>query len=161
MKIKQTKNGTTTLAIGTLLSVPMAALNSAPVHKPPIRPNFVFIHADEIMPKGVTFDSHCFAPQLRGEKGKPREWIFVQLGSKWYVRDQGFKLTQNGELYDMNDALFVEKAIAPDLNIKAAAKARKRLQTILDKLNPAGSGLSLNPCACECFHGLPVLICNA
>jgi arylsulfatase A-like enzyme len=95
--------------------------------------------ADAVMPKGVMFDSHSFAPQLRGEKGKPRGWIFVQLGAKWYVRDQGFKLTQNGELYDMSDAPFSEKAIAPDLNNKAAAKTRKRLQTILDKLNPAGS----------------------
>ena len=34
------------------------------------------------LPEGVTFDSRSFAPQLRGEKGKPRDWVFVQLGAK-------------------------------------------------------------------------------
>lgn len=90
------------------------------------------------MPKGVTFDSHSFMPQLRGDKGTPREWIFVQLGAKWYVRDQGFKLTQSGELFDMGDAPFVEKVVAADPKNKAVTEARKRLQTVLDKLNPAG-----------------------
>ncbi|MBM4046703.1 MAG: DUF229 domain-containing protein, partial [Planctomycetes bacterium] len=56
------------------------------------------------LPEGVTLDSHSFAPQVRGEKGRPRDWVFVQLGSKWYVRDQGWKLTHEGELFDMSDA---------------------------------------------------------
>jgi len=29
------------------------------------------------LPEGVKFDGRSFALQLRGEKGKPREWIFV------------------------------------------------------------------------------------
>ena len=89
------------------------------------------------MPEGVTFDSRSFAPQLRGEKGTPREWIFVQLGAKWYVREQGFKLTQSGELFDMSDAPFVEKAVAADTKDEAATAARGRLQAVLDKLSPA------------------------
>jgi arylsulfatase A len=94
--------------------------------------------AGENMPQGVTFDSHSFAPQLHGEKGNPREWIFVQLGARWYVREKGFKLTRNGELFDMSEALFIEKAITADSNNKIAINARVRLQTVLDKLNPAG-----------------------
>jgi len=89
------------------------------------------------MPEGVTFDSRSFAPQLRGEKGTPREWIFVQLGAKWYVREQGFKLTQSGELFDMSDAPFVEKAVAADTKDEATTAARGRLQAVLDKLSPA------------------------
>ena len=89
------------------------------------------------MPEGVTFDSRSFAPQLRGEKGAPRDWIFVQLGAKWYVREQGFKLTQSGELFDMSDAPFVEKPVAAESASDAAKAARARLQAALDKLSPA------------------------
>jgi arylsulfatase A len=51
------------------------------------------------LPEGVKFDGRSFAPQLRGEKGNPREWLFVQLGRGWYVRDDGWKLNEQGELF--------------------------------------------------------------
>jgi arylsulfatase A len=88
------------------------------------------------MPEGVTFDSRSFAPQLRGEKGTPREWIYVQLGGHWYVREQGYKLTQSGELFDMSEAPFLEKPVAAEAG-DAAKAARARLQAVLDQLNPA------------------------
>ncbi len=89
------------------------------------------------MPK-ETLDSRSFAPQLKGEKGTPRDWVFVQLGKKWYVRDRSFKLTESGSLYDMSDAPFVEKAIPNDAVSDAAKAARTRLQAALDTLNPGG-----------------------
>lgn len=96
------------------------------------------------MPEGVAFDSRSFASQLLGKKGTPRDWVFVQLGDKWYVRNQGFKLTQSGELFDMSDAPFVEKAIAAGTEDTAAAAARQHLQAALDKLSP-GSGKTVPP----------------
>ena len=89
------------------------------------------------MPEGVTFDSRSFAPQLRGEKGTPRDWVFVQLGAKWYVREQGFKLTQSGELFDMSDAPFVEKPVAAGDKTRRPRPPGHRLQGVLDKLSPA------------------------
>jgi arylsulfatase A-like enzyme len=89
------------------------------------------------MPSGFTFDGLSFAPQLRGEPGKPREWIFVQLGANWYARELNWKLNNRGELYDMTDAPFVEKFIAADTQDAQALAARKRLQAALDQLNPA------------------------
>jgi len=89
------------------------------------------------MPDGVTFDSRSFAPQLRGEKGSPRDWVFVQLGARWYAREQGWKLTQGGELFDMSDAPFVEKPVPAEAAGDEASAARQRLQAVLDKLNPA------------------------
>ncbi|MBM3884052.1 MAG: hypothetical protein FJ387_30830 [Verrucomicrobia bacterium] len=98
------------------------------------------------MPEGVTFDSRSFAPQLRGEKGTPRDWIFAQLGGKWYVREQGFKLTESGELFDMSDAPFMEKPVPADSASDEAKAARARLQAVLDKLSPAtGKGASDDP----------------
>jgi arylsulfatase A-like enzyme len=90
------------------------------------------------MPEGVTFDGRSFAPQLRGQPGNPREWIFVQLGRNWYTREMGWKLNNRGELFDMADAPFVEKPVAAGAGDAAADAARKRLQSVLDKLNPAG-----------------------
>lgn len=90
------------------------------------------------VPGNVAYDGRSFAPQLRGEKGKPREWIFVQLGRNWYVRDDGWKLNQAGELFDMKDSPFIEKLMPADVKDEAAVAARKRLKAVLDKLNLAG-----------------------
>ncbi len=88
------------------------------------------------LPDGVTIDGRSYAPQLRGEKGTPREWVFVQLGRGWYVREHGWKLTESGALFDMSDAPFVEKPVAADAQSDAASAARQRLQAVLAKLDP-------------------------
>ena len=100
-------------------------------------PTFVEVAGAKV-PTSLTYDGRSFAPQLRGQKGNPREWIYVQLGSRWYVRDDGWKLNEAGELFDMKDSPFVEQLIAADSKDKAAVAARKRLQAVLDKLNPRG-----------------------
>ena len=88
------------------------------------------------LPGGVKLDGHSFAPQLRGEKGVPREWIYIQLGQKWYARNDGWKLNETGELYDMSNAPFGEKLVSPDRESSAAKNGRKKLQAVLDELNP-------------------------
>jgi arylsulfatase A len=85
------------------------------------------------LPEGVTLDSHSFAPQIRGEKGSPREWVYVELNGRSYVRDARFKLTGGGELFDLAEAPFKEIAIAKDTTDAAAVAARKRLQAVLDQ----------------------------
>lgn len=90
------------------------------------------------LPPDVKFDGRSFAPQLRGQPGQPREWVFVQLGAGWYARDDGWKLNQKGELFSMKDAPFVEAPVPADTTDARAVAARKRLQAVLDELNPAG-----------------------
>jgi arylsulfatase A len=90
------------------------------------------------LPAGVKFDGRSFAPQLRGQAGKPREWIFVQLGAGWYVRDDGWKMNEKSELFAMKNSPFVEALVPADSTDPAAQAARKRLQAVLDELNPAG-----------------------
>src|SRR5262245_3395682 len=102
-----------------------------------LMPTFVELTGAK-QPTGVKFDGTSFAPQLRGEKGNPREWIFVQLGAGWYVRDDGWKLNQDGELFSMQEAPFVEAPIAADSKDPAAQAARKRLAAVLADLHPAG-----------------------
>ncbi|MEO6183712.1 MAG: sulfatase/phosphatase domain-containing protein, partial [Verrucomicrobiota bacterium] len=96
------------------------------------------------LPKDVKLDGHSFAPQLRGEKGKPRDWVYVQLQNNWYVRNDGWKLNQAGELFDMSDAPFVEKLVVVEGQSKEAKAARHELQKALAELNPA-SGKTAEP----------------
>lgn len=90
------------------------------------------------LPSTLVFDGRSFAPQVRGERGNPRQWIYVQLGRNWYVKERAWKLNQSGELYDMEDAPFEEKLTPADSQDAAAVAARQRLQGVLDNLNPAG-----------------------
>jgi arylsulfatase A len=90
------------------------------------------------LPGGQPIDGTSFAPQLLGERGTPREWVFVMLGRHWYVRDAGWKLTDAGELFDMRDAPFAEKAAAAGPEADAA---RRRLDAVLAQLDPASGKL--------------------
>ena len=90
-------------------------------------------------PEGIKFDGRSFATQLRGEKGTPREWAYVQLGARWFVREQGWKMNESAELFDMGDAPFVEKPVAAKSDTDASKAARQRLTAVLAELNPAGT----------------------
>lgn len=93
------------------------------------------------LPGKKPVDGRSFAGSIRGENGQAREWVYLQLARQWYTREAGWKLTQEGKLYEMSDAPFSEKLVAPDTQDPAAIAARKRLQAALDQLNPAGGFL--------------------
>ena len=90
------------------------------------------------LPADNILDGHSILPQLRGEKGTPRDHIFMELAREWYVRGDGWKLTQKGELFDMSDAPFEEKLVVASEDTEASKAARLRLTAALGKLNPAG-----------------------
>ena len=109
-------------------------------------PHATFVElAGAKLPEGMKFDGRSLAPQLRGEKGTPREWAFVQLNAKWFVREAGFKMNDAAELFDMSDAPFVEKPIAPAEDTEASKAARQRLTAILAELNPSAGKTDANP----------------
>jgi arylsulfatase A-like enzyme len=92
------------------------------------------------LPAGVKIDGRSLAPQVRGQRGKPRDWVFVMLEQKWYVRDARWKLNNEGQLFDMTDAPFKEVLVRAD---SADAKsARARLQAALDELQPQAAIVS-------------------
>ena len=85
------------------------------------------------LPEGVALDSLSFAAQIRGEKGTPREWVYVELRGKSYARDARFKLTNGGDLFDLAEAPFNEIPVVEDSAVPAAAAARKKLQAVLER----------------------------
>jgi arylsulfatase A len=92
------------------------------------------------LPPGVTIDGRSFAAQLQGRPGQPREWVYVQLGQRHYVRDVRWKLYGDGTLCDLKDAPFAELNLPADKETEESQAARRRLQAALDALRPAGEG---------------------
>ena len=90
------------------------------------------------LPSDKVLDGHSIAPQLRGEKGTPREWLFIELAKNWQVREANWKLNEKGELFDMGDSPFTERLVAASADTEASKAARARLAAALAKLNPAG-----------------------
>ncbi|MEN9636987.1 MAG: hypothetical protein RL077_5391 [Verrucomicrobiota bacterium] len=90
------------------------------------------------LPAGFHYDGISLARQLRGERGNPRSYAYVQLGANWFVREPGWKMNQASELFDMSDAPFVEKAVPASADTAASKAARTRLTITLAELNPAG-----------------------
>ena len=87
-------------------------------------------------PKGL--DGRSFFPQLKGEKGAPREWVYC-----WYARNGGptgqetartqrFKLHGDGRLFDLETDWQEKRALGTTGLAPEAAAARERLQKVLD-----------------------------
>ena len=100
-----------------------------------ILPTFADL-AEAKLPTKNVLDGRSFLPQLLGKKGNPREWIFIELGNKWYVRDAKWKLNREGELFDMSNAPFEEKLVINYAENKEASAAYSRLQIALKTLSP-------------------------
>jgi arylsulfatase A-like enzyme len=92
------------------------------------------------LPPGVTLDGHSFAPQILGQPGQPRDWVYVQLHADRYVRDAQWKLTKAGDLFDMKDAPWREIPVPSDTPDAGAKAARARLKTVLDGLLAQDTG---------------------
>ena len=100
-------------------------------------PTLADVAGAEVSPD-LVIDGRSFAPQLLGQRGTPREWVYVMLGRHWYVRDAGWKLTDTGDLFDMCDAPFAEREAAAGVDADAA---RGRLSGVLAQLDPASGKL--------------------
>jgi arylsulfatase A len=128
------------------MHVPLIA--SWPGHSPAGRVNDDLIDSTDFLPTicaaagvavptSLKIDGRSFLPQIRGEKGEPREWIYT-----WYARDgapptrefvttKDYKLYRGGRFYDLRKDPFEEgepKQLA-DL-IGDEAKAAQRMKAV-------------------------------
>ena len=87
------------------------------------------------LPAERKIDGHSFAPQLRGEVGQPREWAYVQFNKNCYVRSERWKLTGDGQLFDMKDAPWQQIPVPADTSDAEAKDARAKLQAALAGLH--------------------------
>jgi len=92
------------------------------------------------LPEGEVLDGVSFAPQLRGEKGTPREWIYCynepvpsqESEPAIFVRDQRWKLYNDGRLFDISNDVLEQNPISD------GGPARKKLQAALDSMPSKG-----------------------
>jgi arylsulfatase A len=102
------------------------------------------------LPAGHAIDGHSFWPQLRGEKGKPREAIFSYYFPRPYAetfdtpyqhpeirfaRDQRYKLYGDGRLYDLASDVHEEHPLA------GSSAPRAKLQAALDAMPKHGESI--------------------
>jgi arylsulfatase A-like enzyme len=107
----------------------------------------VFDAAGASLPRGVPFDGRSFLPQVRGQKGNPREWVFWHFdplpgwGKEQYrlvrfARDRQFKLYDDGRLYDIPGDQLEQKPVGEGEGGAPAERSRKKLRSVLDRMKP-------------------------
>lgn len=93
------------------------------------------------LPENEIFDGRSFLPQINGEKGNPREWVFCHYDPKWgnrtlkrYVHDKKWKLYHDGRIINLvNDPLEKHPVSFDNLDENTKNKM-KRFQDVLDKM---------------------------
>ncbi len=110
-------------------------INADLIDSSDLLPTFAAVSGAPLPTKNI-LDGRSFLPQLQGKKGSSKEYIYMELGNKWYVRNAKWKLNRQGELFDMSNAPFEEKLVVDYANNVEASAAYSRLQTVLKELAP-------------------------
>ena len=97
-----------------------------------ILPTFAELSGAEV-PRDRVIDGRSFAPQLLGEKGNPREWVYFQNAEKRAVRGKKWQVNEKGELYDLADR-YNPVLVEPDKGGPDAEAARKNLTDALESI---------------------------
>jgi len=94
------------------------------------------------IPEKIAIDGQSFYPQLLGEKGKPRQWVFMHywergrniLNTRRSARDKRWKLYDDGSFYDVKNDPLENKPIPDEKITLELSTIRSRLQKVLDEL---------------------------
>ena len=101
------------------------------------------LEAAEITPPDDYFiDGRSFLPQLKGETGNPRDWIFFHFEPMSgrvhryarFIRDHRWKLYDDGRLFDLNADPEEEAAFDPADDDDERSEARSRLAPVFDQM---------------------------
>ncbi len=110
-------------------------------------------------PEKLLFDGRSFLPQLRGERGQPRDWIFSywvplrarqmahvgQRGAVEQAFDHHFKLYSTGEFFDLDRDPSEKKPLrVAALTDERAATAARKLQSAIEQFKDSRP-VALNP----------------
>ncbi len=89
-------------------------------------------------------DGRSFLPQLKGERGNPRNWVFCHYDPRWgkftqsrFARDKQYKLYADGRFYDVNADELEKAGVKAEEVLGDVKDARIRLKAVLDKMPQA------------------------
>lgn len=85
------------------------------------------------VPTDRVIDGRSFAPQLRGQVGKPRDWVYIQNAENIVVRGKRFHVTPKGQLFELIDR-YAPKLTKPDQITQEMDATRKRLLAALESV---------------------------
>ena len=104
-------------------------------------PTFADLGGGEV-PDDRKIDGRSFVPQLRGERGNPRDWTFCwyeRYGRrngkvKRFARNQDYKLYHDGRFYNIPADELEKKLLTPDEIDTSATKIHARLRSVIDEI---------------------------
>ena len=123
-------------------TIPAGAVNKDMVESTDFLPTIMEAAGLEF-PDGFVVDGRSFYPQLTGEAGNPREWMFFHFEPMSarnaarrirFVRDDKWKLYETGELYDLRSDIEEELPIYAAFQSREQSEARARLRPIFEEL---------------------------
>lgn len=94
-------------------------------------------------PQPSIVEGRSFLPQLKGQRGNPRDWVYCYYDPLWgnlgqyknqFVRDQRYKLYQDGRLIDVPEDELEKSPLNLDEVDGAAGKALQRLEGALNQM---------------------------
>ena len=101
------------------------------------------LEAAEITPpSGYFMDGRSFLPQLKGETGNPRDWIYFHFEPMSgrvhqfarFIRDHRWKLYDDGRLFDLNADPEEESAFEPSTDNDERTEARTNLAPVFEQM---------------------------
>ena len=126
-------------------TIPSDSVNTDLIESTDFLPT-IFEALNVYIPNDYIIDGKSFFPQLIGDKGIPREWMFFHFEpmnarhdiTGWkairFVKDHDWSLYDTGELYDLNADLDEDIPIYPSEDTRQQATARKRLEPIFEQM---------------------------
>ncbi len=150
-KSYMTDNGTrTTLIASWPNGIKAGTVNRDLVDFSDILPTLAEAGAAKI-PKDLELSGRSFFPQLQGETGAPREWIYCWYfrngkpvdGDKKhsageFARDKRYKLYKTGQFYDVANDFYEQSPLSIDTLSDEQASIRQRLQQVIEEQTRKG-----------------------
>lgn len=94
------------------------------------------------LPQDRKLDGRSFLPQLKGEKGNPRDWVFCWYerngqrdgNVKRYARNQTYKLYHDGRFYNVPADELEKNALSPDEIDTDEKSVQKQLRAVIERI---------------------------
>lgn len=100
----------------------------------------------EVPKDRLSLDGQSFLPQLRGEKGSPREWIYcwysrsgAAKAAKVFARTQRYKLYRSGAFFDVEQDVLEKRRLADDVLNSEQKQIMASLQQVIDRYDQVRS----------------------
>jgi arylsulfatase A len=86
------------------------------------------------LPDGFQPDGRSFLPQVKGEAGSPREWIYCYYaqGKTEYAMTKRYKLYGNGKLFDLEDDFYEKSPIKPEDRTPQQRAVAEKLRAVIE-----------------------------